>query len=165
MATGRTVTQWVRFAMDDSNETPCEIPIHTLSPVGLDYEEQDASAWQDTVIGYLKDVPSAAIEIGGRWSTKAAVALAGSGATPTLSGSHTILHPIISRTFVTPLGLAVMFGMQNLWATGDPVFGIVSPSSSSGYVLMSYVQSGNDYTAKFQPWPGTTPAWGSSILT
>lgn len=165
MATGRTVTQWVRFALDDSSETPREIPIHTLSPVGLVYEEQDASAWQDTVIGFLKAVPSAAIEISGPWSTKAAASLAGTGATPTLSGSHTILHPIISRSFVTPLGLAVMFGMQNLWASGDPVFGIVSPSASSGYVLMSYLKTGNDYTAKFQPFPGTTPAWGSSILT
>lgn len=165
MATGRTVTRWVRFALDDSSETPREIPIHTLAPVGLTYAEQDATAWQDAVMGFLADVPTAPIEITGPWSTKAAVSLAASTAKPALSGSHTILHPIISGSFVTPLGLAVMFGMQNYWAAGDPVFGIVSPSSSSGYVLMSYSQEGNDYSAKFQPWPGTTPVWGTAILT
>lgn len=165
MATGRTVTRWTRLAIDDSAGTPREIPISTLVPVGLTYEEQDASAWQDAVMGFLADVPSAPIEIGGVWSTNAAVGLAATTAKPTLSGSHTILHPLISGAFKTPLGLALMFGMQNYWAAGDPVFGIVSPSSSSGYVLMSYLQIGNEYTAKFQPWPGTVPEWGTAILS
>lgn len=162
---GRTVTRWTRFGIDDSQATPREIPIHTLSPVGLTYEEVSASAWQDLVIGFLAGHPTAAIEIGGPWSDSAEAAFAGGGAVPTLSGSHTILYPLISESFKTPLGLAIMFGEDGYWTNGDAVFGVVSPDSTSGYVLMSYVVEGNDYTARFQPWPGTTPSWGTSILT
>lgn len=162
---GRTVTRWTRFGLDDSSGTPREIPIHTLTPVGLTYEEQSVTAWQDIVMGFLSGVPTATIEISGPWSTTAATGLAASTAKPTLSGSHTILHPIISGAFKTPLGLAVMFGERGYWAAGQPVFGIVSPSSTSGYILMSYVVEGNDYTARFQPWAGTTPVWGTAILS
>jgi hypothetical protein len=162
---GRTVTRWIRFGVDDSAGTPREIPIHTLSPVGLTYAEEDVSAWQDLVMGFLAGHPTAAIEIAGPWSVGAAAGFAASAAKPALSGSHTILHPIISGSFQAPLGLAVMFGERGYWTTGQPVFGIVSPSSTSGYVLMSYVVEGNDYTAKFQPWPGTAPVWGTAILS
>ncbi len=162
---GRTVTRWVRFVMDDISATPREIPINSLSPVGFVYEEVESSAWQDSLIGYLRGHPTATIEIGGPWSEKTAVGLAASTAKPTLTGSNTLLHPLISTTFTAPLGLAVMLGENGYWATGDPVFGVVSPSTVSGYVLTSYIVDGDSYTARFQPWPGTTPAWGTAALS
>lgn len=165
MATGRTVTRWVRFGVDDADGDPREIPIHTLSPVGLTYGEEDASAWQDAVIGFLTQQPTAPIEISGPFSDKAEVAFAASGVKPALTGSHTVLVLIAVQTFTTPLGLAIHFGMQNYWATNDPVFGVVSPSATSGYHCTQYTVDGNIYNAKFQPHPGTTPAWGTAILS
>lgn len=165
MATGRTVDRWVRFLVDDSAGTPREIPVDSISPVGFTYDEEDLTAFQDQVKGYLAKHPDAPIDITGPWDTAAAVAAAGTGATPTLSGSHTVLNAIAAPTFTAPLGLAVMYGIRGLWATGDPVFGIVAPSATQGYVCTKYVKDGPKYAATFKPYPGSTPAWGSAILT
>lgn len=165
MATGRTVDRWTRVLIDDSAGTPREIPVDTLSPVGLTYGEEDLTAWQDPVKGYLANHPEAAIDFGGIWDTLAAAAAAASGAAPVLSGSHTVLNPISAPTFTTPLGFAIMYGIRGYWATGDPVFGVVAPSATSGYVLTKFVKNGPKYEARVVPYPGTTPAWGTAGLT
>ncbi len=107
--------------------------------------------------------PDAVIDITGPFDNSVAAALAASGAAPTLSGSHTILNPIAGLG--TPLGLAVMFGIRGYWATGDPVFGIVAPSATQGYLCTKYQVEGEKYSARFVPYPGSTPAWGSAILS
>jgi hypothetical protein len=165
MATGRTVTKWIRFLVDDSSGTPREIPVDSISPVGFVYEETDLTAYQDQVMGYLANHPDAPIDITGPFDNSAATAAAASGAAPALSGSHTVLQPISVPTFTTPLGLAVMYGIRGYWATGDPVFGIVSPSATQGYVCTKYQVEGEKYSASFKPYPGATPAWGTAILT
>lgn len=162
---GRTVTKWIRFLVDDSGGTPREIPVDSISPVGFAYDETDLTAFQDAVKGYLAAHPDAVIDITGPFDTSAAAAAAASGAAPTLSGSHTILAPIAAVTFTTPLGLAVMFGDKGYWATGQPVFGVVAPSATSGYVCTKYQVEGEKYSARFVPYPGTVPAWGTAILT
>jgi hypothetical protein len=165
MTAGRSVTRWIRFGIDDSAGAPREIPIDSLSPVGFSYPETDVSAWQDAVKGYLADQPDAAIDITGPFDISTAVGLAASAAAPTLSGSHTILAPISALTFTTPLGLWIGFGIRGYWTTGDPAFGIVAPSATSGYVCTKYQVEGNKYSARFVPYPGSTPAWGSAIIT
>lgn len=165
MATGRTVTKWMRFLVDGSDGTPREIPVDSVSPVGFVYDESEETAFQDQVKGYLANHPEAAIDITGPFDNTAATGAAGTGAAPTLSGSHTILAPISAPTFVTPLGLAVMWGIRGYWASGDPVFGIVAPSATQGYVCTKYQVEGDKYSASFKPFPGSTPAWGTAILT
>jgi len=165
MATGRTVSRWTRFAVDDSAGTPREIPINTLSPVGLVYDMTEHTNWQDAVKNYLANHPDAVIEIGGSFDNSAAAALAASGAAPVLSGSHTVLNPISAPTFTTPLGLWIAIGIRGYWATGDPAFGVVAPSATSGYVCEKYQTDFVTYVASFKPHPGTTPAWGTAIIT
>ena len=165
MATGRTVTRFTRFLVDDSSGTPREIPVETIGAVGLVYEETDLTAYQDALMGFLAGHPDAPIEITGPFSNSAAVAAAATGVAPALSGSHTVLQPISAPTFTTPLGLAVMIGIRGYWTTGDPVFGVVAPSATEGYVCTKYTVEGEKYSAKFVVYPGSTPAWGSSILT
>jgi hypothetical protein len=165
MATGRTVSKWTRFLVDDSSGTPREIPVDTISPAGFQYDESDLTAYQDAVKGYLAEHPDAAIDITGPFSNLAASAAAASGAAPVLSGSHTVLNPISATTFTTPLGLAVMFGIRGYWATGDPVFGVVSPSATEGYICVKYQVDGAKYSARFVPFAGSTPAWGTAGLT
>lgn len=165
MATGRTVTKWTRFALDDSSGTPREIPVDSISGVGFTFESVDLTAYQDAVKGYLSGHPDSAIEITGPFDNTAAAALAASGAAPTLSGSQTILKAITTPTFVTPLGLAIMYGIRGYWATGDPVFGVVAPSATEGYLCYGFTVDGEKYKASFKPIPGCTPAWGTAILT
>lgn len=165
MATGRTVTRWIRFGVDDADGDPREIPINSIGFVGFTFGEEDVSAWQDAVIAFLAQQPTAAIEITGPFSDKAEVAWAASGLKPALTGSYTVLSLIAAPTFTTPLGLAVHFGMQGYWADGDPVFGVISPSATEGYVCTKFVVDGSFYQAKFQPYPGSTPAWGTDDIT
>lgn len=165
MATGRTVTKWTRFAIDDSGGTPREIPIDSLSPVGFVYDEVDGTAWQDQVKGYLAGHPDAPIDITGPLDNSAAVGLAASAAAPTVSGSSTVLIPISAPTFTTPLGLWIGWGIRGYWATGDPAFGIVAPSATSGYVCTKFTIEGEKYSASFKPYPGSVPAFGTAILT
>ena len=165
MATGRTVTKWTRFACDDSSGTPREIPVDSISPVGFTYDETELTSYQDQVKGYLSGHPDAAIDITGPFSNLAAGSLAASAAVPVLSGSHTVLAPISAPTFTTPLGLFIGFGIRTWWTTGDPAFGIVSPSATSGYVCTKYQVEGEKYSARFVPYPGTVPAWGTAIIT
>lgn len=163
---GRTVTRWVRLGIHDNSGVSREIPIDSLTPVGFDYPEEDVSAWQDAVIGFLTQQPTAAIEIGGPFSTLAAGStFAASGATPVLSGSHTVLNLVSATTWTTPLALAVHIGIQGLWTSGMPVFGVIAATTAAGYLCMQYTTDGLTYTAKFQPYPGTTPAWGTAIIT
>jgi hypothetical protein len=151
--------------VDDSGGTPREIPVDSISPVGFVFDEVDVTAYQDAVKGYLAGHPDAPIEITGPWSNLAVAAAAASAAAPVLSGSHTVLAAISAPTFTTPLGLAVMYGIRGYWATGDPVFGVVSPSATSGYQCTAYTIDGEKYTAKFAVYPGTTPAFGTAGLT
>lgn len=165
MATGRTVSRWTRFAVDDSSGTPREIPVLTISPVGFTYGESDQTAYQDAVRGYLAQHPDAPIDITCPFSNLAAAALAGSGAAPTLSGSHTVLQPISAPAFTTPLGLWIGYGIRGYWTTGDPAFGIVAPSATEGYVCVKYTVSGEECSVRFVVFAGSTPAWGTAILT
>jgi hypothetical protein len=166
MATGRTVSKWTRFAVDDSTGAPREIPVDTISPVGFVYDEAELTAYQDQVKGYLAGHPEAAIDITGPFSNLAATGLAASAAAPTLSGSHTVLAPISAPTFTTPLGLWIGFGVQGYWtAATDPAFGVVTPSATSGYVCVKYQIEGDKYSARFVPFAGTIPAWGTAIIT
>lgn len=165
MATGRTVDKWTRFVVDDSSGTPREIPVDTISPVGFVYDEEDLTAFQDQVKGYLAKHPDAPIEVGGPWDNSAAASAAAAGAAPVLSGSHTVLNAVSAPTFTTPLGLTVCYGIRGYWTGGDPAFGVPAPTSTQGYVCTKYVKNGVKYEARFVPYPGTVPAWGTTILT
>ena len=128
------------------------------------YDSVDLTAFQDAVKGYLAGHPDAPITFTGPHSNIAAVGLAASGAVPTLSGSHTVLAPISAPTFTTPLGLWVAFGVQGYWTAGDPAFGVIAPSATSGYICTAYTVSGGKFSVTFMPYPGTIPAWGTAIL-
>ena len=163
MATGRTVTRWTRFGVDDSAGAPREIPVDSISPVGFTSDEVEVTAYQDAVKTYLAGHPDAPIEISGPFDNSIAAAFAASGAAPTLSGSHTVLSGIYGLG--TPLGLWIGFGIRGYWTAGDPAFGVVAPGAASGYLCTKYTVEGEKYTARFVPYPGTTPAWGTAILT
>ena len=159
--TGRTVSRWVNFIIEDSGTALREIPINTLSVCGVVYEEQDLTAFQDAVKGALPNMPDAPIEISGPFDSSAAQTASASGVAPALSGSHTVLSAINGLSVA--LSLDIQFGIRQTWMTNEPQFGI-SQSSTSGYLCTNYTVdvSTMTYSAKFVLMPGSSlPAWGT----
>jgi hypothetical protein len=163
---GRTVSKWFNFVVDDSAGVIRDIPVYTVSIVGVVYEEQDLTALADQVRGAMANMPDCPIEITGPMSTKSAVPASGSGVAAAYSGSQTVLEPI-SKTVIT-LTLDCQFGIQRVWTTNDPQFGISMTTGTIGYNCTSYVVDPATmiYTCKFAVWPGSTlPAWGTTAET
>ena len=163
---GRTVSKWFNFVVDDSAGTIRDIPVYTVSIVGVVYEEQDLTALADQVRGAMANMPTCPIEITGPFSTTAAVSASGTGVAAAYSGSHTVLEPI-SRTVIT-LTLDCQFGIQALWATNMPQFGISMVTGTTGYTCTAYTVDPATmiYTCKFALWPGSPlPAWGTAAET
>jgi hypothetical protein len=157
--TGRTVSKFLNIAIGDSgNGTLRNIPISGLSAVGVTYDETDLTAFQDAVKGVLPNMPDAPIDIHGPWSSAVAAAVG------TLSGSHTILAPLLGA--YTPLTLDIQFGVRHAWETGEPQFGITA-TATSGYLLTKYtVNDDMTYDASFRLFPGSSlPAFGTSDET
>ena len=156
--TGRTVSKWVDFRVDDSAGTVRSIPVTTINGVGVTYDEQDVMAVQDKLHSALPNHANAPIDITGPFDTTAAAVA------PALSGSHTVLNGINGGQ--TPLTLGVYVGIRHAWEDGEPVFGL-SASATSGYLCTAYNADpiAGTYTARFVPYPGSTvPAWGTAAL-
>jgi hypothetical protein len=157
--TGRTNQKWVNFIVDDSAGTIRSIPVDSVNGVGLTYDEVELTAFQDAIKGVLPAHPDVTISITGPFDTTAA------NASPTLSGSHTILSAIVGG--VTPLTLDVQVGIRHTWEAGEPQFGITS-SATSGFLCTEYIPDVNagKYSAKFRMYPGSSaPAWGTAAET
>lgn len=163
--TGRTVGRFVRFLVDDSGGTIREIPIDSINGVGLDYGGADTTALQDVIKNVLPETPDCTIEITGPVDNTAAAAAGGSGAAPSLSGSHTVVSGINGA--MTPLTLDVRLGIRHDWETGEPQFGITS-SAANGFICTKYtVDAGTmKYAATFKVFAGSiAPAWGTAAET
>ena len=160
--TGRTVSKWLRFVLADYAATMREIPISGVSILGLKCEEMDMSAFQDAVKEALAGQPEAPIEITGPFDSIAAATVAGTAAAPVLSGSHTILAPIMVPAYVgAPRSVGVYFGMRHYWEAGEPVWGGVLTYTISQYTVDPTTMK---YTARFIVYPGAVPAWGTAAI-
>ena len=151
--TGRTVSKFTKFVIGDSGNVLRSIPINTLSVVGVEYDEEDLTAWQDAVKGALSNMPDAPIEFGGPFDTSAAVAVAN------LSGSHTVLS--VLNGLLVPRTIDIQIGIRQAWEAGEPQFGI-SQTATSGYIITKYNVdlSSMTYSAKAVLYPGSAlPAW------
>lgn len=164
--TGRTVSRFIIFSIEDDTNTMREIPVNDISVVGVVYEEQDMTAFQDAVKGALPGMPDAPIEISGPFDTTAVKTASATATAPNLSGSHTVLKDICGGTH--PLSLDVQFGIRATYTAGEPQFGISGDSDGkTGYLCTAYtVGSDLMYNAKFVLAPGSSiPAWGVALET
>ena len=158
--TGRTVSKWVKFLVDDSAGTLREIPVSSINGVGLDFDEVDLTAFSDALRGVLLNQANCTIDITGPFDTSAAADPAAA-----VSGSHTVLSAIAGGS--TPLTLDVRVGIRHAWEAGEPQFGITS-SATAGFLCKSYKFNPDDgtYSASFVMFPGSTaPAWGTTAET
>lgn len=157
--TGRTTFKHVRFIINDSGAALRHIPISSLSVVGVQYDEQDITAFQDAVRGRLPSMPDAPIEFGGPFDSSAAAT------SPTLSGSHTILSALNGG--MTPLTLDIQLGVRHDWEAGEPQFGLTK-TATSGYIVTNYTVNPQEgtYSARAVLFPGSAlPAWGTTAET
>lgn len=157
--TGRTVSRWVDFIIDDSGGTLRSIPVTSINDVGLDYPFKDVSALQDALKGVLPEQPDCVIKIKGPFDNSVAAAAG------TLSGSHTVLSGIDGGS--TPLSLDIHVGIRHAWESGEPQFGITA-SATSGFLCHGYKVNIEDmtYEAEFAMYPGSSaPAWGTAAET
>jgi len=160
--TGRMQSRFVNFIIEDSGQALREIPVDSIGIVGVVYEEQTLTAFQDAVNGVLPGMPDAPIDITGPWDSSAAQTASASGVVPALSGSHTILSAINGLS--VPLSMDIQFGVRHTWMTDEPQFGI-SQSATSGYLCVSYTVDASTmtYSARFVLLPGSSlPAWGTA---
>ena len=158
--TGRTVSKWVKFLVDDSAGTLREIPVSSINGVGLDFDEVDLTAFSDALHGVLLNQANCTIDITGPFDTSAAADPAAA-----VSGSHTVLSAIAGGS--TPLTLDIRMGIRHVWEAGEPQFGITS-SATAGFLCKSYIVNPDDgtYSASFVMFPGSTaPAWGTTAET
>jgi hypothetical protein len=166
---GRTQSKFVRFLIGDTGATLREVPVSKIGDVNLQYPDCELTALQDAVKGFFQGLPDFKLEFSGPMDTSAAVAAAGTGAAPTLSGSHTILYPLLTVTPTVPVSWAIYIGIQAYWATGMPVFGMTK-TSTSGVVLMNYAPYPDgekmSYKATIRLFPGSSaPAWGTAAIS
>jgi hypothetical protein len=163
MATGRTSPRFSKFQIEDSGGTLRDIPVKTISGVGLTYEEIDVSAMQELVKGFLSGQATFNITITGPFDNKVAATASASGedAESHLSGSLTVLEPLNGG--LTPRAFGVYFGVQNHWSTGDPVFG-----ADNSVIVTDFTMdpAAGTYSAKIAYVSGgTAPDWGTSAIT
>lgn len=159
MATGRTVSKYFDFIIDDSGSTLRSIPVTTISGLGVIYDNFDVTAMQDAAKGGLPGQANIEIAISGPLDNTAAASVG------TLSGSHTILEPL--NGLLTPLTLDAQVGVQAAWSSGDMQFGITA-TSANGFILIEYTVNPDSmtYDAKFILFPGSAlPAWGTAAET
>jgi hypothetical protein len=156
--TGRTVSKWTDFIVDDSGGTLRSIPVDSINGVGLSYDETEVTAFQDAIKNVLPGHADCVISISGPFDNSVAAAVG------TLSGSHTILSGIVGGN--TPLSLDVQVGIRHAWESGEPQFGITS-SATSGFICTQYSVDLDSmkYSAQFRVMGSTAPAWGTAAET
>lgn len=157
--TGRTVSKWTTFLVDDSGGTLRAIPVDTINGAGLDYDEKDLTAFQDALHSVLLDQANCQITITGPFDNSVAAVA------PALSGSHTVLSAIAGVN--SPLALDIRIGIRHAWEAGEPVFGITG-TTANGFVCKSYKVDVNEgkYTAEFGMFAGSAaPEWATAAHT
>jgi len=162
--TGRTLSRWTKVYIDDNAGVLREVPVNSINGVGLECPTVDISAWQDAIRHVLLDRPNNAITISGPFDCSAAVVASASAAAPALSGSHTVLAPLVGLN--VPLAFGVCFGVRQYYTTTEPAFGL-NFTAASGYLVSSYTVNPEDgtYTAELVVYGIIAPSWINAIPT
>ena len=148
---GRTVQDYTNFYIGGNGASMRQVLIDTLGDVGLDYPEEEMSAFQDAVKGVLVGKPDFTLTFGGPFDDTAT------------TGTHVILSALVG--VMTPLSFDVQIGIRHAWEAGEPQFGITA-TAANGAILTSYKVSGAKYAATMRMYPGSAaPAWGIAAET
>lgn len=160
---GRTLCRYTKFQIEDIGGTLRDIPVTSYGDVGLTYEEKDLTGQQELIKSVLNGQASFSTTISGPFDNSDVVAASTSGNAPALSGSHTVLVPLVGRQ--TPTSFGIYYGIQRNWTDGDPVFGGINSIIVTGYsvdlenstYIATIMTAGNNR--------GADPDWGTAQVT
>ena len=163
--TGRTVSKYNKFQLEDSAGTLRDLGVSSIGGVGVVYDQVELTALQDVLHGFLIGHGTVALAIGGPFDTTVAQAASGTGVAPALSGSHVVLSAV--NGLQVPLGFGIYFGMRQIWETGEPVFGLIGTAANGILVTDYQVQpEAGTYSAVLAMYPGSAiVAWGTAAIT
>jgi hypothetical protein len=148
--TGRTIQDFTSLLISSGGSMRV-INIDELGDVGLDYSEEERSAWQDAIKGVLVGRPDFSLEFGGPVDNTAT------------TGASTVLRALVGSN--TALSFDIQFGVRHNWESGEQQFGLSAVvASNSGVIVTSYKESGGKFKAKLRMVAGSAvlPAWGTA---
>lgn len=163
MATGRTSPKYAKFQIEDAGGAMRDVFVSSFGDVGINYDEFDVSALQEAIKAFISGQGNFSLSMSGPFdNTAVATASATTEASEDhISGTHTVIEPLNGGMVAKSFG--IYFGVQNHWATGDPVFGGVDSIIVTDYKV-------NPDTAKCS-WKITKafnaandPDWGTAAI-
>ena len=151
--TGRTNAKHIKIYLDNSGGTLTDLSAYgiEIGQVGLNHETTDVTAFSDGVRNITIGRPEAPLQ----WS----------GPFDTVLHAHMVaLLAAVAAGTNSPLSLDIRVGIRHAWEDGEPQFGITQ-SATSGYLLHSYTTDGVTWSAQFDVFGPTAPAWGTAAET
>lgn len=152
--TGRTVQDFTSLKLGSAASDMQVILISELGELGLDYVEEDMSAFQDAVKGVLVGKPDFSLDFGGPTDNTAT------------TGTSTLLRAWFAAA--TLLSFDVQQGIRHAWESGEPQFGCTGViASNSGAIVTMYKEQAGKYKARIRMTAGSAaaPAWGTTAET
>jgi len=144
--TGRTHSKYVKVLVDNSAGALTDLSAYcnTVGSVGLTYDTQDVTAFSDAVKNVVVGQPAGTITLGG----------------PIDTVIITHMQAIVGLN--VPLSLDIRLGIRQAWDT-EPQFGLTM-SATSGYLCNSFTVDpvANTWSAGFDVFGPTAPAWGNA---
>ncbi len=164
--TGRTQGKYIKVQIGDVGDVIRDIPVATISGVGITADTVDLTALQDALEGALPGQGKVEIPITGPYDTANAQAASTTTQAPALSGSHTILSVAGMNNGSVPRSFGVYIGIRHNWEAGEPVFGITK-SAANGCLVRDYTFSDDGiYSATIYVYAGSAIwAWGTAQLS
>lgn len=168
--TGRTVSKWCKFQIDDSAGTLRDVGIESINGIGLSFDETDLTVFQDAIKSALQGQPDFSMTLGMVFDNSAAQTASSSGQAAALSGSHTVMKGLLAAVTAgtdSPLAFGFYVGNRHYWETGEDVFGITG-TATNGVRLFDYTfdPATQKSSAKFRMSPGSAaPGWGTTAYT
>lgn len=148
--TGRTHSKHITVKLDNSGGTLTDISayVNTVGTLGMTFDTQDVTAFSDAVKNVVVGQPAGPITLGGPVDTTI------------------ITHMAAICGTGTPLSMDIQLGIRHAWEATEPQWGI-SMSATSGYLCTAFTVDpvANTWTASFDVFGPTAPAWGTAAET
>ena len=147
--TGRTHSKYAKVLVDNSAGALTDLTayVNTVGSVGLTYDTQDVTAFSDAVKNVVVGQPAGPLTLGG----------------PIDTVIITHMQAIVGLN--TPLSLDIRLGIRQAW-DAEPQFGLTM-SATSGYLCTSFMVDpvANTWSAGFDVFGPTAPAWANAAET
>jgi len=147
--TGRTVQDFTSLLIGAAGGSMNIIKVDTLGDIGLDYPEEEISAFVDGCKGVLVGKPGFELDFTGPVDNTAT------------TGTSILLRSWAG--VMTALSFDVQIGIRHAWEAGEPQFGLSGVvASNSGIMITKYKESGSHFSGRMRLISGSAviPAWG-----